>query len=242
MAPLGASRRSARQENEDLTAASGAGLARDAGPDATAGSGADPAGWASPADGFDTRPGGPAATEPAGRARTPRPAATSGGRTTAPRCWVTGRPTPWEETGRPPGAVPAAAAVAATGLGVAEAAGAGLRGRARQRVTAGTPTAAAANAGGWAGRPRATTRRRRTSRKRTPVSVGPGSGTPRSRRPRPGTRRIRTPALDTGRPRVLRPRRRGSGGASGPYPGPSGGSGELALRAWPRPRVPWRRG
>ncbi len=88
---LGASRRSARQENEDLTAASGAGLARDAGPDAAAAFGADPGGWA-PADGFEP-PGGPAATSqrpcPA-----PRPAATSGGRTTAPRCSVTVRSRP----------------------------------------------------------------------------------------------------------------------------------------------------
>ena len=112
---LGASRRSARQENEDLTAASGAGLTRDTGPDAAAGFGADPDGWAGPAEGSN-RPGGPAATSqrpcPA-----PRLAATSGGRTTAPRCWVTGRPRPGRRRAgrqaprRPP------RAVAATGLG-----------------------------------------------------------------------------------------------------------------------------
>ena len=51
---LGASRRSGRQENEneDLTAASGAGLASNAGPDDAAGFAADPGGWA-PADGFE---------------------------------------------------------------------------------------------------------------------------------------------------------------------------------------------
>ena len=62
---LGASRRSARHENEDLTAAGGAGPVRDTGPDATAGFGAEPAGWA----GADAAGGAAGRLDRAGRRR-----------------------------------------------------------------------------------------------------------------------------------------------------------------------------
>ena len=225
-ATVGASRRSARQENEDLTAASGAGPARDAGPDATAGSGADPAGWAGAdaAGGFD----------PAGWAGGDRPAAvpdsSAGSNFWGPDDSPTvlgDRPAaPWEETGRPPGAVPAAAGVAATGLGVAEVAGAGAAGpgtaagdgrdadrggRKRWRLgrkAAGhnppAPDAPEKDTGErWAG-------------KRNPPEQESAAGYPPDPYASSGYRETAGTA----------PRRRGSGGASGPYPGPSGGSGE----------------
>ena len=80
---LGASRRSARQENEDLTAAGGAGLVRDTGPDATAGFGAELAGWtgADAADDVDPAagPGGRGRRRRSGRLDRRRPARGSPG-------------------------------------------------------------------------------------------------------------------------------------------------------------------
>ena len=93
------------------------------------------------------------------------------------------------------------------------------------------PTVAGVNAGAWAGRRRPRTRRNRTPRTGTQAS-GEGSGTPRREQeataeypPHPYASSAYRETAAPG------PRGRGSARASGPYPGPSGGTGEYAAEA-----------
>jgi GT2 family glycosyltransferase len=212
---VGASRRSARQENEDFTAASGAGLARDAGPDAATGSGADPAGWAG-ADGFD----------PAGWAGGDQPAAVPGSPASSHVWGLDDSPTmlgdrpaaPWEEMGRPPGAAPGAAddagaGPAAAGLGAAAGGGEDAERGGRKRWRLGRK-AAGQNP------PPPDTPDRDPSKRRAGKRNAPEQEAAAEYPPAPDDSSGYRETAGTGR------RRRGSGRASGPYPSPSGGSGE----------------
>ena len=219
---LGASRRSTRPENEDLTAAGGAGLARDTGPDATAGFGAEPAGWtgADAADGFD--PAGWAGGDRL--AAVPGPAAGDSSWEPDDSLTVLGdQPAaPWEETGRPPRAAPAAAELAGAGLAAAvkgAAAGgdqdAGRGGRKRWRLSR---KAAAQNP------PEPDAPDRNTGRRRGKRNA-PEQEAAAEYPPDPYASSANLETAGTG------PRRRRSERASGPYPVPAGGSGEHASGA-----------
>jgi GT2 family glycosyltransferase len=210
---VGASRRSARQENEDLTAASGAGLATDTGPDATARFGADPAGWAGAgtADGLDPAgwpgggqpevvPGSPASSHAWGPDDSPT---MLGDRPVAP----------WEGRGGPPGAADGTgAALVAAGLGAAaDGQDADRGGRKRWRLGR---KAAGQNP------PLPDTRDRDTSKRRAGKRNTPEQEAAAEDPPGPYAGSGSRETAGTG------PRRRARGGASGPYPGASGGSGE----------------